>query len=87
MKQAQVGGSPVYIVARKLGKGGFGQVYVGRRANASTRSGDNTGSNATQVSHHNAKTKTKTKIRTLKTLDASREKRREDKKPSQLPFQ
>lgn len=48
--QAQVGGSPVYLVERKLGKGGFGQVYVGRRANASsTRSGDNTGSNATQV--------------------------------------
>lgn len=30
--QCQVGGSPVYIVERKLGKGGFGQVYVGRRA-------------------------------------------------------
>jgi len=40
----------VYLVERKLGKGGFGQVYVGRRANASsTRSGDNTGANATQV--------------------------------------
>jgi len=24
--------SPVYIVEKKLGKGGFGQVYVGRRA-------------------------------------------------------
>lgn len=32
MVQCQVGGSPVYIVERKLGKGGFGQVYVGRRA-------------------------------------------------------
>jgi len=49
-ERAQVGGSPVYMVERKLGKGGFGQVYVGRRANASTtRSGDNTGSNANQV--------------------------------------
>ncbi len=34
--QCQVGGSPPYIVERKLGKGGFGQVYVGRRINGST---------------------------------------------------
>jgi hypothetical protein len=26
-----VGGSPVYKIERKLGKGGFGQVFVGRR--------------------------------------------------------
>ena len=40
--QCQVGGSPVYIVERKLGKGGFGQVYVGRRAVATTaRDGPN----------------------------------------------
>ena len=32
--QTQVGGSPVYIVERKLGKGGFGQVYVGRTVEA-----------------------------------------------------
>ena len=32
--QVQVGGSPDYYVERKLGKGGFGQVYVGRRVNA-----------------------------------------------------
>ncbi|KAJ8490900.1 hypothetical protein OPV22_012621 [Ensete ventricosum] len=30
-KKVQVGGSPVYKVERKLGKGGFGQVFVGRR--------------------------------------------------------
>lgn len=29
--KVQVGGSPVYKVERKLGKGGFGQVFVGRR--------------------------------------------------------
>ncbi|CAI9767555.1 unnamed protein product [Fraxinus pennsylvanica] len=29
----QVGGSLAYRIERKLGKGGFGQVYVGRRIN------------------------------------------------------
>jgi hypothetical protein len=33
--QIQVGGVPEYHVERKLGKGGFGQVYVGRRVVAS----------------------------------------------------
>ena len=48
--QAQVGGSPVYIVERKLGKGGFGQVYVGRRVTSSGTRGSDTGSaNANQV--------------------------------------
>ena len=32
MMQCQVGQSPVYIVDGKLGKGGFGQVYVGKRS-------------------------------------------------------
>ncbi|XP_010552201.1 PREDICTED: casein kinase 1-like protein HD16 [Tarenaya hassleriana] len=30
-ERVQVGGSPLYKVDRKLGKGGFGQVFVGRR--------------------------------------------------------
>ena len=34
--QCQVGGSPVFILERKLGKGGFGQVYVGRRTTPTT---------------------------------------------------
>ncbi len=44
--QVQVGGSPVYNVDKKLGKGGFGQVYLGKRAQATT---DKDGSNANQV--------------------------------------
>ena len=34
--QVQVGNSPEYITDRKLGKGGFGQVYVGRRVSGGT---------------------------------------------------
>ena len=34
--QVQVGGSPVYVVEKKLGKGGFGQVFVGRRTGNGT---------------------------------------------------
>jgi len=30
-EKVQVGGGPEYIVDRKLGKGGFGQVFIGRR--------------------------------------------------------
>ncbi|KAJ7555651.1 hypothetical protein O6H91_05G048700 [Diphasiastrum complanatum] len=35
-ERVQVGGSPLYKTERKLGKGGFGQVYVGRRVSGGT---------------------------------------------------
>jgi hypothetical protein len=44
--QVQVGGGPEYFVDRKLGKGGFGQVFIGRRVNT-TKQKD--GANANQV--------------------------------------
>ncbi|MQL96819.1 hypothetical protein Taro_029498 [Colocasia esculenta] len=37
-ERVQVGGSPVYKVERKLGKGGFGQVFVGRRVSGGSES-------------------------------------------------
>ncbi|PON65167.1 GPCR kinase [Parasponia andersonii] len=56
-EKVQVGGSPLYKVDRKLGKGGFGQVFVGRRV-----SGGNdrsTGPGAVEVAlkfeHRNSK--------------------------------
>ncbi len=45
--QVCVGGGPEYCLDRKLGKGGFGQVFVGRRVQA-TKSKD--GPNANLVS-------------------------------------
>lgn len=44
-----MGSSPVYKVERKLGKGGFGQVFVGRRMSGGNERG--TGANALEVSH------------------------------------
>ena len=44
--QVQVSNSPVYKVDKKLGNGGYGQVYVGRRLCGST---DRTGANALEV--------------------------------------
>lgn len=42
-----MGNSPVYKVEKKLGKGGFGQVFVGRRLSGGT---DQTGPDAIEVS-------------------------------------
>ena len=42
----QVGASPVYRLDRKLGKGGFGQVFLGRRINGGT---ERTGPHAIEV--------------------------------------
>lgn len=36
VSKVQVGGSPLYKIERKLGKGGFGQVFVGRRVSGGT---------------------------------------------------
>ncbi|CAM8962897.1 unnamed protein product [Rhodiola kirilowii] len=55
-ERVQVGNSPVYKVERKLGKGGFGQVYAGRRVSGGT---DQTGPDAVEVAlkfeHRNSK--------------------------------
>ncbi|XP_042382743.1 casein kinase 1-like protein HD16 isoform X1 [Zingiber officinale] len=48
-EKVQIGNSPVYILDRKLGKGGFGQVYVGRRISAVNVDDRITGSNALEV--------------------------------------
>ncbi|URE34038.1 CK1 includes the casein kinase 1 kinases [Musa troglodytarum] len=47
--KVQVGSSPVYKIERKLGKGGFGQVYVGRRVSATNANDRITGSGAVEV--------------------------------------
>ncbi|GAB4850277.1 Casein kinase 1-like protein hd16 [Ancistrocladus abbreviatus] len=57
-EKVQVGGSPVYKVERKLGKGGFGQVYVGRRlssVNATERTGPGAIEVALKFEHRSSK--------------------------------
>ncbi|KAK4765671.1 hypothetical protein SAY86_026761 [Trapa natans] len=56
-EHVQVGGSPLYKVERKLGKGGFGQVFLGRRVSGGNERA--TGSGAIEVAlkfeHRNSK--------------------------------
>ncbi|XP_022964459.1 casein kinase 1-like protein HD16 isoform X1 [Cucurbita moschata] len=47
-EKIQVGGSPLYRIDRKLGKGGFGQVYVGRRV-TTVNTNERTGPGAVEV--------------------------------------
>ncbi|CAN6811606.1 casein kinase 1-like protein HD16 [Brassica napus] len=55
-ERVQVGNSPVYKTERKLGKGGFGQVFVGRRVSGGS---DRIGADAVEVAlkfeHRNSK--------------------------------
>lgn len=46
----QVGNSPEYMLNGKIGKGGFGQVHIGRRVNGGN---GNFGPDALEVSPHN----------------------------------
>ncbi|KAF3632871.1 putative thioredoxin-related transmembrane protein 2-like [Capsicum annuum] len=47
-QRVQVGGSPAYRIEKKLGKGGFGQVFVGRRV-YTTKPHERTGPGAVEV--------------------------------------
>ncbi|KAF8714186.1 hypothetical protein HU200_028199 [Digitaria exilis] len=55
-ERVQVGNSPEYITDRKLGKGGFGQVYVGRRVSGgAARTGPDAYEVALKFEHRNSK--------------------------------
>ncbi|KAG2640209.1 hypothetical protein PVAP13_2KG058200 [Panicum virgatum] len=55
-ERVQVGNSPEYVTERKLGKGGFGQVYVGRRVSGGTaRTGPEAYEVALKFEHRNSK--------------------------------
>ncbi|XP_052176320.1 casein kinase 1-like protein HD16 [Diospyros lotus] len=56
-ERVTVGGSPLYKIERKLGKGGFGQVYVGRRVSGGTidRNGPGAAEVALKFEHRSSK--------------------------------
>lgn len=55
-ERVQVGNSPEYATERKLGKGGFGQVYVGRRVSGgAARTGPDAYEVALKFEHRNSK--------------------------------
>ncbi|TKW30635.1 hypothetical protein SEVIR_2G051100v4 [Setaria viridis] len=55
-ERVQVGNSPEYVTDRKLGKGGFGQVYVGRRVSGgAARTGPDAYEVALKFEHRNSK--------------------------------
>ncbi|XP_062212652.1 casein kinase 1-like protein HD16 isoform X1 [Phragmites australis] len=55
-ERVQVGNSPEYVTDRKLGKGGFGQVYVGRRVSGgSSRMGPDACEVALKFEHRSSK--------------------------------
>ncbi|PON47425.1 Serine/threonine protein kinase [Trema orientale] len=57
-EKVQVGGSPLYRIDKKLGKGGFGQVYVGRRVspnNVNERTGPGAVEVALKFEHRTSK--------------------------------
>ncbi|GAA0150619.1 non-receptor serine/threonine protein kinase [Lithospermum erythrorhizon] len=54
-EKVQVGSSPVYKVEKKLGKGGFGQVFLGRRVSGGTERGPGATEVALKFEHRNSK--------------------------------